>query len=660
MRKNPSQARQYALQGFLLGLLPASLWSVYAENPFLPGKSGILTSFLAGTLLLAGCGLLFRNRKKGGLLISAGILLNLFLLFFDFLSNPLLTLFCLLLTAGAFYYLLTARLFAALQTTAELQLERVIGCSSAGVVLSLTAPLFTEEIKFLSLITSVNLFLLLFLIWKYCKLKEYFQHPKSLSLLLFLTIAGIGFLSWRGGVILTAFLTTPAILYFSLRHKHTNWKYLELIIAHPARCLFLTFLGLCIGGTLLLRTPWAMTGELSLSAAAFTSVSAVCVTGLTVIDISRELTITGQYFLLLLIQLGGLGIMTLTTLALHTIGKLSLSGEQLITELTQSGEKDVFESLRLILSFTFIAELAGALLLTGGFYLSDGEFLPALHKGIFTSISAFCNAGFFPGAESLMPYANSKWILTVTALEIIIGGMAPVVIWSLLKVRRYRQLPMVSKIILGTTGILVSGGTFLLLLFEWNGIFAGLPWHDKLFNGFFQSVTLRTAGFNSVPFSSLGIPAYFVMLIWMFIGGSPGGTAGGIKTTTLAVIAFTFRTAIRNEETVTAGNYRIPLRTLVQSVAILTAAATVLVLIVMMLVMTQSQEAGKLLFEAVSALATVGLSLDCTMGLDPIGRTIIMGAMFIGRIGPLTLFCILSESGKSTQAGHPAIKIPLG
>ena len=267
MRKNPSQARQYALQGFLLGLLPASLWSVYAENPFLPGKSGILTSFLAGTLLLAGCGLLFRNRKKGGLLISAGILLNLFLLFFDFLSNPLLTLFCLLLTAGAFYYLLTARLFAALQTTAELQLERVIGCSSAGVVLSLTAPLFTEEIKFLSLITSVNLFLLLFLIWKYCKLKEYFQHPKSLSLLLFLTIAGIGFLSWRGGVILTAFLTTPAILYFSLRHKHTNWKYLELIIAHPARCLFLTFLGLCIGGTLLLRTPWAMTGELSLSAA---------------------------------------------------------------------------------------------------------------------------------------------------------------------------------------------------------------------------------------------------------------------------------------------------------------------------------------------------------------------------------------------------------
>lgn len=661
MKENPARYRQYALQGFLFGLIPAGIFTVFAKNPFLSGTMNAAAVFLSMILLLTGISIIFKYRKPGSALAICGILLNLFVLCFEFPRDPLLTLCCLLPALAAFYYLLTARLFPIPKTNESLQLERIIGCCTAGILLSLLAPLWSVGYKIFSPACSVNLFILLFLIWQFCSLKDYFQRP-PLRIQSLLLLAGgiIALFTWLGGNVLTLFIVAPIVLLLALRYKHADLRYLELIVAHPARCLVLTFLGLCIGGTLLLRTPCAMAGELTLLEAAFTTVSAVCVTGLTVIDISGKLTVCGQFFLLILIQLGGLGIMTLTTLILHSVGKLTLSGEQLITELTQSDEQDVIDSLRLIVRITFIIELVGALLLIICFYNFHGNFVLAFRQGVFTSISAFCNAGFFPGADNLVPYAGERLLLLTVALEIILGGIAPAVIWSFCKMRRGKQLPELSRIVLKATGILVFGGTFLLLLFEWNGIFRNLPWYDKLINGFFQSVTLRTAGFNTVPFSALGTPAYIVMITLMFIGGSPGGTAGGIKTTTIAVLFFTFCAAARNEETVTVNLRRIVWQNIIQAVAVLTAAVSVLALVIMMLVTTQTIEADKLVFEAVSALATVGLSLDCTGRLDSIGCMIIMAAMFIGRIGPLTLFCVfLSERQNSFRSDYPEIKIPL-
>ena len=328
-------------------------------------------------------------------------------------------------------------------------------------------------------------------------------------------------------------------------------------------------------------------------------------------------------------------------------------------DLLNSQDQNIFQNLKLIVRFTFAAEAIGAGLLTWGFYHVHHDISYALELGIFTSVSSFCNAGFFPGAESLIPYSGEKFLLLVIALEIIIGGIAPMVTYSLLRLQSLRRLPFVSKLILASTAILLIMSTFLLLLFEWGGIFKDLTWPDKLVNGFFLAATLRTAGFNSVDISGINVPTLLTMLLLMAIGGSPGGTAGGIKTTTLAVLALTFIAAVRGSDQVIAGRHRIAFRTVIKAVAIIFSAVLVMMAIVLMLVTTQTLPLKELLFEAVSALATVGLTLDCTSYLDAVGQFIIMLAMFIGRIGPLTLFLLLSDRSNVKSPGYPQIKIPL-
>ncbi len=206
---------------------------------------------------------------------------------------------------------------------------------------------------------------------------------------------------------------------------HEHWW--ELFLNHPARVLISTFLGLCLFGTLLLQLPWASAkGNIALVDAAFTSVSAVCVTGLTVLDTPNDFTLLGQWFILILIQLGGFGIMTISTVALHVMGKrLSLRQERLLTTLTETSHSDLIDSLVMIVRFTLLTELVGAVLLTGCF-LSAGDSLSlAVWRGIFTSISAFCNAGFALQSNNLISYQSSPLILHTVAALIILGGLAP-------------------------------------------------------------------------------------------------------------------------------------------------------------------------------------------------------------------------------------------
>ena len=229
------------------------------------------------------------------------------------------------------------------------------------------------------------------------------------------------------------------------------------------------------------------------------------------------------------------------------------------------------------------------------------------------------------------------------ALLITAGGVAPAVSASLFPLRSFSRLPFISRLVLSTTLLLLTAGTVLLLLFEWNGMFGGLSPADKAVNAFFHTATLRTAGFNSVSLAHPGVPALLVMMLLMFIGGSPGGTAGGIKTTTLAVLFLAFLSAVRHEEEITCGGRRILGSAVVQAVAVTAASAALLLTIIIMLLATQGAGARELIFESVSALATVGLSLGATDELDEVGKIIIMTAMFVGRIGPLTLFLLLSD-----------------
>lgn len=404
------------------------------------------------------------------------------------------------------------------------------------------------------------------------------------------------------------------------RVYHEHWW--ELFINHPARVLITTFLGLCLLGTVLLQIPWASSkGDITLVDAAFTSVSAVCVTGLTVLDTPNDFTLLGQCFILLLIQLGGFGIMTLSTVALHFMGKrLSLRQERLLTTLTETSHGDLIGSLMLIVRFTLLAELVGAILLASCFLNTGDSFPVALWRGVFTSISAFCNAGFALQSDSLISYRTSSPILHIVAALIILGGLAPATCLVLPAWLRGRVIPLAPRIALATTAALLLAGTLCFLVFEWNNVLADLSFADKLHNAWFQSVTLRTAGFNSVDISGVLAPTFLVMLSFMFIGGSPGGTAGGVKTATIAVLSMTFWASITSHNEVIVQNRRIPQSTINRAITVVGSGVLVWFAALLALQITQQLSARDLAFEVTSALGTVGLSLGVTPYLDGIGK----------------------------------------
>ncbi|MDD2463648.1 MAG: potassium transporter TrkG [Desulfobulbus sp.] len=443
-----------------------------------------------------------------------------------------------------------------------------------------------------------------------------------------------------------------------VEHREQWW---EPFLNHPARVLISTFFGLCLLGTLLLQLPWAAARQpLSLINAAFTSVSAVCVTGLTVVDTQLDFSLFGQGCILLLIQLGGLGIMTITTVALHAMGKrLSLRQERLLTTLNETSHQELIQSLVTIVRFTLIVEGSGALLLAIGFGLSGADWTSALWKGIFTSISAFCNAGFALDSSNLLSFQHQPLILHTVAILIILGGLAPSTCMLVSRWIRCQRIGLAPRIALVTTSVLLLVGTCSFLVFEWDHVLKGLSFADKLHNAWFQSVTLRTAGFNSVDLSPVLPPTLLVMLFCMFIGGSPGGTAGGIKTTTLGILVLTFWTTITGRESVMVQNRRIPPNFIFRTITIFFAGGIVWSAVVLALALTQALPARQLIFEATSALGTVGLSLGATPHLDVIGKIIIMLTMFIGRIGPMTLFTLLSAEHQSSQSSCPDARITL-
>jgi len=440
---------------------------------------------------------------------------------------------------------------------------------------------------------------------------------------------------------------------------HEHWW--EPFLNHPARVLISTFLGLCIVGTLLLQLPWASAkGSIALVDAAFTAVSAVCITGLTVLDTPNDFTLLGQWFILILIQLGGFGIMTISTVALHVLGKrLSLRQERLLTTLTETSHSDLISSLVMIIRFTLLTELVGAALLTGCFLHAGDSLALSMWRGLFTSISAFCNAGFALQSNSLIPYQTSPLILHTVAGLIVLGGLAPATCLLLPVWMRGRAIPLAPRIVIVTTVALLLAGTVCFLVFEWDNAFAALSLADKLHNAWFQSVTLRTAGFNSVDISGVLGPTFLVMLSFMFVGRSPGGTAGGVKTTTIGILVMTFWSSITGRNEVIAQNRRIPQSTINRAITVVGSGVMVWFVAVLALQITQHLPARELVFEVTSALGTVGLSLGSTPYMDGIGKIILMLTMFIGRIGPMTLFTLLSWDVAPADSRCPDARITL-
>lgn len=421
-------------------------------------------------------------------------------------------------------------------------------------------------------------------------------------------------------------------------------------LLNTSQMLVLGFGAIIFTGTFLLMLPMASTGEpLHFIDALFTATSATCVTGLIVLDTGSAFTHFGQGVILGLIQVGGLGIMTISTFLLYLFqGKLSLSGRGLLEEtLSQSPVQHLKSLLKTVFLATMTIEGLGALILSLRFMM-DMSWSRAIYFGAFHSISAFCNAGFSLYPDSFIGYQDDFTINFTISSLIIIGGLGFIVLYELnqYRMRHIHRISLHTRLVLITSFVLILGGALLILLLEMNSSLTGYSWVSRLDIAFFQSLTTRTAGFNTIDLSQLSNPTLYIMIILMLIGASPGSCGGGMKTTTFAVILFFIKAKFYNQQSVSVFQRRIPPSAVSKAVTVAFFSFALISVITMLLLITElsgisHQESRglflEMLFEVTSAFGTVGLSLGVTPTLTNLGRLLITFMMFVGRLGPLTL-----------------------
>jgi trk system potassium uptake protein TrkH len=440
-----------------------------------------------------------------------------------------------------------------------------------------------------------------------------------------------------------------------------GWR--ELMLEQPARLLVITFL---VGGTaggVILTLPICATGEpISLIDGVFTSFSAICVTGLTVLDTATAFSPIGQGVIMVIIQLGGLGIMSFSTAAMVLLRRrMSMRGERAAVELIGGESRaDLSAALRRMLLVTGVAELLGTLGLAGLFLREGDSIGMALWRGAFTSVAAFCNAGFGIQSDNLVTYQANPGVLHIVALLIIVGGLGPAVVVGLPGAIRRRRFNVHSQIVLLTTAVLLIVPTFLIAALEWNTTLAGMSVVDRLSNAWFQSVTTRTAGFNSIDLAAMNPATQLLFDGLMFVGGSPASTAGGIKTTTFFILIATVVTVTRQREGVVWDRRRLPAANVYRAAAVVTLAALAVLLATFLLLLTQQMDLHVALFEAVSALSTTGLTIGGTAQLDNIGKLIIIACMFVGRVAPLTLFLMFNRPVADETWEYPEQDVSVG
>lgn len=437
--------------------------------------------------------------------------------------------------------------------------------------------------------------------------------------------------------------------------RQTAREMVGLLLASPARYIGLTFGGLILLGTVLLAFPVASAGPdpVGLLDALFTATSAVCVTGLVVLDTPVAFSTFGHAVLVLLIQLGGLNMMVLSTFTLLLAGKqLASRDEHALGEvLDASNPRAAVEVARIMVLGTLVIEAIGAMLLTAA-WMSDGEpFARALWLGVFHAVSAFCNAGFALQSDSLMAYADQPALLGVVAVLIVLGGLGFAVLADLWRFRRRagltrRALSFHTRLVLRINAWLIGLGAVWFLVLEWGGALGDLGAWDRLSNALFQSVTLRTAGFNSVDFSLLGPATILLMMAWMFIGASPGGTGGGVKTTTVRVLLGVIDAVLRRQPDVQVQGRTIDAASTQKAAAIVAASLVLALGGSVALLFTTDAPFDVLVFEVISALGTVGLSLGATGILDASGKWILIVVMFAGRLGPLAFVLLLARPNR--------------
>ncbi len=439
--------------------------------------------------------------------------------------------------------------------------------------------------------------------------------------------------------------------------------------------IMISFLLAILIGSILLALPISTkNGEaVPYIDALFTATTSTCVTGLVTLPTVTTWSVFGQIVILLLIQIGGLGIITIMAgvmIALHR--KIGLKDSQLISDAFNINSLSGLVSfVKKVIIGTLLIEAVGALLYMPVFIQDFGA--KGIWLSVFNSVSAFCNAGIDIIAEnSLCNYATNPLINTVTSGLIVLGGLGYIVWWDVLRVlknfkkvkwRCFDKLTLHSKIVLSATAILIFGGAIAIFIFEYNNplTLQSYSLFDKIQISFFQSITTRTAGFASIPQENLTNASAIVCLLLMFIGGSPVGTAGGIKTVTIVVLFATAYSTIRNKNEVSLFNRNLSRQATRKAVAVTAMSFTILFISTILLSAVIDAPALDIIYESVSATATVGLSRNLTPLLNLWGKLIVIGTMFLGRIGPISLAIALqSKKEHINNIKNPTEEISVG
>jgi trk system potassium uptake protein TrkH len=437
---------------------------------------------------------------------------------------------------------------------------------------------------------------------------------------------------------------------------------------HPGQVIARAFAATIGVGTLLLMLPWATTGDDSarFSDALFTATSAVCVTGLVTVDTGTYWSTFGQVVILVLIQVGGLGIMTMATLiAVLLSRRLGLRARLTArTETKSLTRSDVRRVVRNVVIFSLSAELIAAIILSARFCLAyDFDLGAGIYQGVFHSIAAFNNAGFSTNPDSLVGYNTDPWILLTIAIAVIVGGIGFPVVFELARQwRKPSNWSVLTRITVFATAALLMLATVVYLIAEARNPRTLGPMDDpaKLLNAFFSGVMPRTAGFNSIDIGALRPETTFATEILMFIGGGSAGTAGGIKVTTFGLLAFVIWAQLRGESDVRVGRRQLPADNQRQAVAVALMSIGIVVAGGFLLMSITTFDSDAVLFETISAFSTTGLSTGITASLPEPAKYLVSALMFIGRIGPLTLATSLAFRGRAIRYQVPEERMIIG
>jgi trk system potassium uptake protein TrkH len=445
----------------------------------------------------------------------------------------------------------------------------------------------------------------------------------------------------------------------------------------PPQLVVLSFFLTIVIGTLLLSLPiaWNVEGGISLVDRIFTAASATCVTGLIVRDTPNDWSKFGKIIIFGLFQTGGLGIMTLSTFFAVLLGrKLTLRQNVVIQgALDHNRVYGATNLIKHIVGLTIIVEIIGAIFLFLRWsYLEIWPLKERLVNSIFHSVSAFCNAGFSLFSNSFIDFKGDAYINIIMTVLIFLGGIGFIVMLDILKgifsIRRYKapRLSLQSKIVLIVSLLLIVIGATLIFGLENNNVMKGMAPKEKVLGSIFQSVTSRTAGFNTLPISKFAPSTLMILILFMFIGASPGSTGGGIKTCTFAMVMAAVWTMSKNRDKVFMFGRTIPQTIVRRAVLIFILALMWIFLMTLLLIIFERNNLGtediviKSLFEITSAFGTVGLTTGITPQLSTAGKILIIITMFVGRIGPLTLALAVAIKEEKLDYTYPEEKVMVG